>query len=128
MTEPAVFEIECDKPLPELLPGPAAIFLDDGNGDGPAAYDAETLLDRVDSVILVADGIPLGPARMIEGKSGNLAASPLQAHAIMIEQGRALLVTAALEVAAQWCDVIERKGKTLVSLQFLQRLDQGRLN
>jgi hypothetical protein len=127
MTAPAIFEIESGKPLPDVLPGPAAIFLDDGNGDGPAAYDAEALLDRVDSVILVADGIPLGPPRVIEAKSGMIAGSPLQAHAVMIEQGRALLVTTPPETAALWCDVIERKGKTSSSLQFLQR-HEGRLN
>jgi hypothetical protein len=128
MTEPAIFEIERGKPLPEIPLGPTAIFVDDGMGDGPAAYDVDALLDCVDSVILVGDGIPLGPARVIETKSGKkIVGSPLQAHAVMIEQGRALLVTAALEVAALWSDAIERKGKTAVSLQFLQR-HEGRLN
>ena len=128
MTEPAIFEIERGKPLPEIPSGAsAAIFVDDGMGDGPAAYDAEALLDRVDSVVLVADGFPLGPARIMEGKAGKMAGSPLQAHAIMIEQGRALLVTTPPEMAALWSDVIERKGKTSASLQFLRR-HVGRLN
>ena len=128
MTEPAIFEIAAGKPLPEIPSGTlSAIFVDDGMGQGPACYDAETLLERVDSVILVADGIPLGPARVIECKAGTMAGSPLQAHAIMIEQGRALLVTTPPETAALWCDVIERKGKTSSSLQFLQR-HEGKLN